>query len=267
MKYLLQERIGVGGMGEVFRTADGFAVKRLLPHLASDARFLDLFLAEVRVCAQLQHPNIVRIIDFGEVGGSWALVMELVDGVDLREVPKLPPGCVAQLGASAASALHHAHTARDRHGRALKVLHRDVSPHNVLVSRHGEVKLIDFGIARATEGLPGKWAYLSPEVAEGGEATPRSDQFSLGVLLWERLTGKRLFKGVSDAVTLQKVVACEVPLPKVAKGLDDVVMRALAKAPDERWPDCGAFCRALDDARMEFTGGGGADELVAAVFV
>lgn len=261
MKYQLVERIGVGGMGEVFRSADGLAVKRILPHLARDRRFLDLFLSEVRVVSQLVHPNIVRIVDFGED----FLAMELVDGVDLRAVPSLPPGLVALVGVQAARALHYAHTARDRSGRSLRVVHRDVSPHNVLVSRAGEVKLIDFGIARATEGLPGKVAYLAPEVAEGGEATPLSDQFSLGVVLWEQLTGRRLFKGPSDAVTLQRVVACEVESPRVAKEVDAVVMRALARVPEARWPDCAAFGTALEDARMEFTAGGTAEDLANAL--
>ena len=263
MKYQLLERLGVGGMGEVFRSPGGLAVKRLLPHLASNRKFQDLFFAEVRVASQLDHPNIVRIVDFGDD----FLAMELVDGTDLRAIAQLPPGLVALVGTQAAAALHHAHAgARDRSGRPLKVLHRDVSPHNILVSRSGEVKLIDFGIARANEGLPGKVPYLAPEVAEGGQATALSDQFSLGVVLWERLTGKRLFKGPSDAVTLQKVFACEVPAPKVAKQLDEAVMRALAREPSARWPDCAAFGRALEDARMEFTDRGGAEELAAVVF-
>ena len=142
------KRIGVGGMGEVFLAPNGHAVKKLFPHLARDRRFLDLFLAEVKVTAQLSHPGIVQVFGFGED----FVEMEYVDGVDLRAAGRLAAGHVALLGSQAAAALHYAHTARDRSGRALKVVHRDVSPHNVLVSRAGEVKLIDFGVARALEG-------------------------------------------------------------------------------------------------------------------
>jgi serine/threonine-protein kinase len=251
------KRIGVGGMGEVFLMPDGRAMKRLLPHLASDRRFLDLFLQEIRVAAQLQHPHIVRIFEFGED----FLVMEYVDGRDLRGVC-LPPGLAALVASQAAGALHYAHQARDRQGRSLRVVHRDVSPHNVLVSKHGQVKLIDFGVARAAEGVPGKVPYLAPEVANGEPATPLSDQFSLGVVLWELITGKRLFKGPSDAVTLQRVVACEVPRPGA---LDDVVLRALSKDPARRYPDCAALAQALDDVLLEIDGPTHAPELAAVI--
>jgi serine/threonine-protein kinase len=254
VKHELTERIGAGGMGEVFRTSDGRAVKRLLPHLAKDRRFLDLFLAEVKVTAQLQHPNIVTIYELVEEDGAWLVVMEYVSGGDLRSVAKLAPGLVALVGSQAAAALDYAHKARDRQGRALKVVHRDVSPHNVLVSTEGHVKLIDFGVARAKEGLPGKLPYLAPEVAEGGDSSPASDQFSLGVVLWELVTGRRLFKGSSDAVTLQKAVACEVPDPGTVPALDEVVLRALSKDPARRFADCAALKRALDDVLMEVEG-------------
>jgi serine/threonine-protein kinase len=191
--------------------------------------------------------------------------MEYVPGSDLRHVKQLPPGLVALVGAQAAAALHCAHGARDRQGRKLEVVHRDVSPHNVLVSREGVVKVIDFGVARAAGGLAGKLAYLSPQVASGGPPTPASDQFSLGVLLWELLTGRRLYKGPVDAVTLQRAVAARVPAPGVSQALDAVVMRALAVLPGERWPDCGAFAQALEDVRLEFEGPSTPEELVNAL--
>lgn len=252
-------------MGEVFLTVEGLAVKRLLPHLQRDKRFLELFLAEVKVAAQLSHPNIVAIRELWEEGGRWQVSMEYVPGVSLRDFRVLPPGLVAQVGAQAAAALHHAHTARDRAGRSLGVVHRDVSPHNVLVSREGVVKLIDFGVARAVGAMPGKVPYLAPEVANGGEATPLSDQFSLGVCLWELLTGRRLYKGPSDAVTLQRAAAGVVPEPEVSPALDPVVMRALSKEPSERFPDCGAFKRALDDVLLELEGPSSKEDLAKAV--
>ncbi|MBK7862088.1 MAG: serine/threonine protein kinase [Archangiaceae bacterium] len=254
MKLELAERIGSGGMGEVFRTTDGRAVKRVLPHLSRDRRFLDLFLAEVKVTAQLQHPNIVSISELVEENGAWLLVMEYVHGVDLHHVARLPPGLVAQVGLQAAAALDYAHKARDRQGRALKVVHRDVSPHNVLVSTSGVVKLIDFGVARALEGVPGKPAYVAPEVADGAPASPKSDQFSLGVVLWELLTGERLFKGATDAVIVQRAAECVVPDPEVAPALDAVVLRALAKDPAQRYPDCAALKVALEDVLLELEG-------------
>lgn len=258
-------RIGIGGMGEVFRTSDGLALKRLLPHLQKDRRFLDLFLAEVKVTAQLSHPNIVQILELGEDEHGWFVRMEYVDGGDLRSIARLAPGLAARVGSQAAAALAYAHGARDRQGRALHVVHRDVSPHNILLSRAGQVKLCDFGVARAVEGVPGKIAYAAPEVAEGAPATPASDQFSLGVVLWELLTGRRLFKGPSDAVTLQRAVACEVPVPGAAPVLDEVVMRALSREPERRFPDCAALARALDDVLLEIDGPAGAAELGAVV--
>ncbi len=259
------KRIGAGGMGEVFLTVEGIAVKRLLPHLQRDKRFLELFLAEVKVAAQLSHPNIVAIRELWEEHGRWQVSMEYVPGVSLREVGKLAPGLVAQVGAQAAAALHHAHTARDRAGRSLGVVHRDVSPHNVLVSNEGVVKLIDFGVARATGSMPGKVPYLAPEVANGAEATPLSDQFSLGVVLWELLTGRRLYKAASDAVTLQRAAAAVVHEPGVWAPLDAVVMKALSREPGERFADCGALKRALDDVLMEAEGPHTKEELAAQI--
>ncbi|MBL8949666.1 MAG: serine/threonine protein kinase [Myxococcaceae bacterium] len=259
------KRIGAGGMGEVYLTVEGIAVKRLLPHLLRDARFLELFLSEVKVAAQLSHPNIVAIRELWEEKGTWFVSMEYVPGCSLKELGRLAPGLVAQVGAQAAAALHHAHTARDRQGRSLGVVHRDVSPHNVLVSNDGVVKLIDFGVARATGAMPGKVPYLSPEVANGGEATALSDQFSLGVVLWELLTGKRLYKAPSDAVTLRRAAEAKVASPGVWGPLDEVVMRALATEPAERFADCGALKRALDDVLMESEPPRSREELAAAV--
>jgi serine/threonine-protein kinase len=265
VKHPLVERIGVGGMGEVFRTADGLAVKRLLPHLARDARFLELFLAEVKVTSLLTHPNIVQVLELYEEEGLWHVAMEYVPGRDLRHLKQLPPGLAAVVAAQAAAALDCAHKARDRQGKRLQLVHRDVSPHNMLVSREGVVKLIDFGVARALEGLPGKVAYLAPEVANGEAPTALSDQFSLGVVLWELMTGRRLYKGPSDAVTLHRATRAQVPPPEVSAALDAVVMRALSVLPAMRYPDCAALARALEDVLLEIDGPASARELAAVI--
>jgi serine/threonine-protein kinase len=239
--YELRERIGFGGMGEVFLTdRPGVVVKRLLPHLAEDPEFISLFLDEARVAARLHHRNIVQIFELGESSGAWFLAMEHVDGPDLRRLGEVPPEKAVDIAAQIALGLDHAHKARDAQGRLLKVVHRDVSPHNVLLAKDGTAKLIDFGVARAAGG--GKVAYMSPEQADGGDVDARSDQFSLGVVLWELLAGRRLFDAEDEAATLQRVLECNVPEPPAHAS---VVLRALEKNPERRYHDCAAFAEAL----------------------
>ncbi|KFE67954.1 serine/threonine protein kinase [Hyalangium minutum] len=273
-KYELLRKIASGGMGQVFLARERSSVERLvvlkliLPHLAEDDEFLTMFLEEARLVARLQHPNLVTILDLQEVEGRHCLAMEYVQGDDVRRLDKqsrlkgrlLPAGLVLRVISEAAAGLDYAHKARDAQGQPLKLVHRDVSPQNILVGFDGAVKIIDFGVAKAagsghhtaTGVLKGKYPYMSPEQASGQAIDGRSDQFALGVVMWELLTGRRLFKGESDMMTLRLVKDCQVPKPsqinpKLPPGLDEVVLRALATTPDKRYPDCGALRLALED--------------------
>jgi serine/threonine protein kinase len=274
-KYELLRKIASGGMGQVFLAREhgtGFerlvVLKLILPHLAEDEEFLDMFLEEARLVARLSHPNLITILDLTEIEGRHCLAMEYVQGEDVRRLERfarkqerpLPVGLVVRIIADAAAGLAYAHNARDGHGQPLQLVHRDVSPQNVLVGFDGGVKVIDFGVAKAaTSGqqtatgvLKGKYPYMSPEQANGMAVDGRSDQFALGVVMWELLTGKRLFKGDTDLMTLRLVRDCQVPPPsqlnpKLPPGLDEVVLKALAPTPEGRYADCAAFRLALED--------------------
>ena len=268
-RYVLEERIAMGGMAEIFRahTANaGFekrvCIKRILPHFlepgsAEEGDFVTMFRDEAKTAAKLQHANVVQVFDFGEEEGTLYLAMELVDGADLRRVVEatrkknipIELGEAIQIAIDVCRGLHHAHTLVEN-GKPLGVVHRDISPHNILLSRAGEVKVTDFGIARAAERathtstgiVKGKVAYMSPEQAQGLEFDHRLDQFALGVILWEMLCGMRLFAGENDVAILKKVLACDVPAPssvraEVPKALDDIVLRALSVAPRDRFAD------------------------------
>ncbi len=274
-RYELLKKIASGGMGQVFlaRTAQqGFSklvvIKRILPHLVEDEEFITMFFDEAGIAARLNHPNLVQIFDLGEAGGSHYLAMEYVAGDDIRRVEKaarkqgrsLPLGVICRIVADAAAGLDYAHKATDPQGRPLKLVHRDVSPQNVLVGFDGGVKLIDFGVARAagraqhtaTGILKGKYPYMSPEQIAGESYDHRSDQFALGTVMWELLTGKRLFKGDSDLVTMRLVRECQVTPPSrvnasLPPGLDAVVLKALSPVPAQRFSDCGELRMALEE--------------------
>jgi serine/threonine protein kinase len=263
--YQLLEKIAVGGMAEVFkakrRGLAGFekviAVKRILPHLSHNEEFVTMFVDEAKLVAGLTHPNIVHIFDLGRIGASYYIAMEYVDGRDLRSTLKrlheraerLPAGLAVFVASRVASALDHAHRHKDAEGRPLRIVHRDVSPQNILISFEGQVKLTDFGIAKAatkastTErgALRGKLMYMSPEQAWGRPIDHRSDLFSLGIVLYEMLSGERPFLGAgsSDMGILKKVREADVP-PLAPLGvtmpaeLERIVMRALAREPDDR---------------------------------
>jgi serine/threonine protein kinase len=256
-------------MGEVFLarrsgSAELLVIKRVLPHLAAQQEFLDRFLHEARVVARLNDPTIVRIVELGDVDGQWFLAMEWVDGKALSEVMSRPglselvedgPHVALTLAAScrialeAATALHVAHTARDSAGRATPIVHRDVSPHNLLISARGDVKLIDFGVAAlAGQGASGgKLAYAAPEQLLEDVTDARSDQYSLGVVFWECLAGRACFDAEDDVEVIRLVTEVGVPeLPaSVPSGLRAVVKQLTAMEPAERFTDLAAARKAI----------------------
>ncbi|MBL8914977.1 MAG: serine/threonine protein kinase [Archangium sp.] len=236
--YTLGRKIGAGGMGEVFlatRVSDSaqVVIKRVLPGLVSQSGFVDRFLDEVRVLARLQHPHVVRVFDFGEVNGQWFIAMEFVDGAPVGALDLQRTG---RLGFEIASALDAAHSLRDAAGKSTPIVHRDVSPQNILLrASDGAAKLIDFGIASlGGKGAGGgKLGYAAPEQLLEDEASPLSDQYSLGVVLWECLAGRRAFDG-EDVEVIRLVTEVGVDaLP--ASALSDTVMRMCSLDPRSRY--------------------------------
>ncbi|AKF80851.1 serine/threonine-protein kinase [Myxococcus fulvus 124B02] len=236
-------------------------LKRILPHLAEDPAFVEMFLGEARLAAQLEHPNIVQIFDFGEADGSYFLAMEFIDGPTLRRLVKraleqpLPPVVCAKLVAQAAEGLAFAHEFSDAAtGEPLGLIHRDVSPDNILVSRQGAVKVVDFGVAKVagqghrtqTGVVKGKVAYMPPEQLRASPLDRRVDVYALGVVLYELLTGKRPFETTTEASTMQAIlfepfVPVEARRPDVPEALRRVLELALMKERDARYPDCRAL--------------------------
>jgi serine/threonine protein kinase len=263
-KYYLLEKINTGGMAEVFRAkafgVEGFerlvAVKRILPNIAEDKEFIRMFIDEAKLAVQLNHANIAQIFDLGVVDASYYIALEHVHGRDLRAMfdrcrnagEPMPVSQACFIIMKVCEGLDYAHNKRDQAGRELHLVHRDVSPQNVLVSFEGEVKLIDFGIAKAagkgskTQAgiLKGKFGYMSPEQVRGIPIDRRSDVFSCGIVLYELLTGERLFVGESDFSTLEKVRNVEILPPstynrRIPDELERIVLKALAKDPEERY--------------------------------
>jgi serine/threonine protein kinase len=269
-RYRVHERLGGGGMAEVFRAtltgAEGFqrvyALKRIAPHLSADDSFARMFIEEARLSAQLNHANVVATLDFDrDADGCLYLAMELVEGRDLRQLAatgSLPAGVAAFVTAELLRALDYAHTAIGPGGRPLGIVHRDVSPHNVLVSWDGHVKLSDFGIAKAyaatgashSGSLRGKVAYMSPEQARGLPLDGRADLFAVGVMLHEMLTGQRLFGGGTDAESFARMLTMEIPPPRslragIPADLEAVAMRLLERDRDRRFASARAALEAL----------------------
>lgn len=263
-QYELIEKIATGGMAELFKArrinVEGFekivAIKRILPHLAEDKEFITMFIDEAKLAAQLTHQNIVQIYDLDKVNSSFYIAMEYVKGKNARAVlhklkkrgNRLPIELTLFIISKVCSALDYAHRRRDFQNRLLNIVHRDVSPQNVLLSYEGEVKLVDFGIAKAATkasqtqagALKGKILYMSPEQAWGKKVDKRSDIYSIGIVLFEMLTGKRLFSGSSEIDILEKVRKSIVTKPselnpKVTEELDRIVIKALAKDPKDRF--------------------------------
>ena len=273
-KYVILDRLGTGGMAEVFlahTTGEGgfekrVAIKRILPSLADDETFVRMFIDEARIAASLAHGNIAQIFELGKADGSYFIAMEHVEGVSLSAIlkrckdqdPAFRPSLAAYLTSNICAALAYAHDKRDSTGRPLKIIHRDVSPGNVLVSFEGEVKLIDFGIAKAARRLvetrvgylKGKLDYLSPEQVSG-VVDHRSDIFSAGVVLYEVLAGKPPFRGGSNIDTLERIRRAVVPDLstaglRVPEPLVRICHRALARDPDRRFQSAGEMERAVE---------------------
>ncbi|QDE84330.1 serine/threonine protein kinase [Myxococcus xanthus] len=263
-KYLLLERINVGGMAEVFIAkafgVEGFerilAIKKILPTMAEDEEFITMFIDEARISVQLNHANVVHINELGKYDDTYFIAMEYVAGRDVRTMLEryrrrkeiMPTAQAVFIASKICDGLDYAHRKKDARGQDLHIIHRDVSPQNILISYEGEVKVIDFGIAKAANRsqktqagiLKGKFGYMSPEQVRGMPIDRRSDIFAVGVLLYEMLTGEKLFVGESDFSTLEKVRNAEVPLPSefnpsIPQGLEKVVLKALTREPEDRY--------------------------------
>ncbi len=262
-KYELLEKIAAGGMAEVFRArsrgAAGFekilVIKKILPKLAEDEEFQTLFLDEARIAVQLMDVNIVQVYDLGELDGQYFMAMEYVDGLDLSKLMQkarkvkgaFPIHLALFIITEVLKALNFAHNRKDESGKGLNIVHCDISPQNILISRSGEVKLTDFGISRAAfqmeeqhQVIRGKYAYMAPEQVEGRVLTGQTDVFALTIVLWELLAGKRLFKEKEKAQTLNNVRKAIVPSlhrarTEVSLKLENVVNKGLKKNLKERY--------------------------------
>ena len=278
-KYFLIDRIAVGGMAEVFRARTygegGFekdlVIKRILPHLTENSDFVQMFVEEAKLTVQLQHPNIIQVFDFGKIRNHYYLAMEGIYGSDLKTLQNklegtdqaLPLKLAAYVIHEAATGLYHAHEKVDEGGTPLGIVHRDVSPSNILMSYDGQVKLVDFGIAKATKSvftdteegqLKGKFEYMSPEQARGEARAvdPRSDVFCAGICLWEMVTGRTLFKAETDIRTLDRIKSGDVPPvheinTEIPPELGRIIHKALSLAPEDRYPDAEALRRDLEE--------------------
>lgn len=273
--YDILGRLALGGMAEILlarhKEKDGeqhiLAVKRILQHFQDDKDFVKMFLDEAYIGMQLEHPNICKFYQCGTDEGSHFIVMEWINGMPLgrlirksRKHGGMGIPLVLRIGAAVASALHYAHTATDEHGERLNLIHRDVSPHNVMISFDGDVKLLDFGIAKADQRayktqagvVKGKFAYMAPEQCTGAKADHRLDVFALGVCIFEMLTGRSLYRRETEAATMRAVIMDAVPslrdrIADFPEELDLIIQKALAKDAEDRYATAGDFAQALDD--------------------
>jgi serine/threonine protein kinase len=280
-RYRVIEKLESGGMAEVFRAEstglEGFrkqvAIKRVLPHLGRNSKFISMFLDEARLSAQLSHSNCVQVFDIGVRDDAYFIVMEFVDGANLKTIATsmqnkgrtFPIPAAAYIAHEICKGLSYAHELTDRSGTSLDLVHRDVSPPNVLVTKHGEVKIVDFGLAKASSQLEpsepgvikGKFAYLSPEAAHGEEVDCRADIFAVGIILWELLASQRLFTGDTDVQILHKVQAAKVPPisqinRSVPPELESIVRRALARDLHERYSSARELAQDLSRFMFRF---------------
>ena len=281
-KYVLLSRLGSGGMAEVFlaraHSIGGFekllAIKRLLPFCTQDPETVALLIDEAKITVELTHPNIVQVFDFGRVEDTYYIAMEYVDGLDLKSLVRIDEltsqpmeldlalyitGCILD-------SLEFAHRRSDKHGHSLGIIHRDVSPHNVLISRHGQVKLTDFGVARAAISvhvsrvgdIRGKFSYMPPEQVCGGEIDQRVDIFAAGAILYELLCGYAPYRSSSAGEQLQ-LLRYEVQPPSsfgraLPRSLEEICLRALDKSPDRRFASAREFAVALREQSHQLVG-------------
>jgi len=280
-RYQLLEKIAAGGMAEVYRARmrgeEGFekivAIKRILPHMADNDDFITMFIDEAKLAAQLTHNNIIHIYDLGKEDAYHYIAMEYVEGKDLRSILKtasekgypLPVELALFIASKVANALDYAHRRMGLDGKELNLVHRDVSPQNVLISFEGDIKLCDFGIAKAATkvqqtqagALKGKLQYMSPEQAWGKKVDRRTDIFSLGIVLFEMLAGERLFSGDTDLTILEQVrdARSEPPSlknPDVPKKVDQIVLKALAKNPQDRYQNASEMEKDINSVLYSF---------------
>jgi len=273
-RYRVIDRLASGGMAEVFIAEsagiEGFkkrvAIKRVLPHLCEKKRFIAMFLDEARLSAHLSHSNVVQVFDIGVGDNTYFIVMEYVEGADLKRVINylreqgraFPIEQAIYVCTKMCEGLAYAHEEVNEKGEPLNAVHRDISPPNVLISRHGEIKIVDFGLAKASTQLEkseagiikGKFSYLAPEAAHGREVDARADIFAVGIILWEMLAGRRLFQGKSDYETVKQVQAAAVPdvtklNPDADAHLQSILARALARDRERRYASARSFASDL----------------------
>jgi len=282
-KYTLINRIAVGGMAEIFLARqeglEGFektiCIKRIRPHLSSQVSFVRMFLNEAKLAAQLNHPNIVQIYDLGRIGESYFIAMEYISGRDTsRVIPKaekagipFPLVYAVKIVSSVCEGLYFAHNRTDAYGKALNIVHRDITPENVMVSFNGTVKILDFGIAKATSQIEqtrageikGKLSYMSPEQCMGKPLDHRSDIFSLGVVAYEWITGYKLFTGENEMAILKAIIDGKIYPPSyfkedVPEAVERILMKALEKDREKRYQSAWDFQYDVDQflAAQEF---------------
>ncbi|MGA8810741.1 MAG: protein kinase, partial [Thermoanaerobaculia bacterium] len=280
-QYVLLEKIATGGMAEVWkarmRGVEGFqkivAIKKILPHLSDNQDFIEMFVDEAKLAAQLNHNNIIHIYDLGKIQSSYYIAMEYIDGYDLKNILKkaqerdqpLSVEIALFIASKIAAALDYAHRKRDFEDKEMGLVHRDVSPQNVLISEEGDIKLCDFGIAKAASkashtqagALKGKLQYMSPEQAWGRNIDRRSDIFALATVLFEMLTARKLFSGDNELSILEQVREARVTPPsmyndEVTPQIDAIVLKALQKDPGNRYQTAGEMQRDLDAVLYNF---------------
>jgi hypothetical protein len=274
--YLLEKKLAQGGMAELFVAAyerqDGFrktvAVKRVLPHLAENSEFINMFIREARLAALLQHPNVVQVIDFGKIQNVYFIAMEYIRGKNLGEIMAgLKEGMTVDQAvfvvSQVAMGLEYSHSKKDdKSGKALNIVHRDISPQNILISFQGEVKLSDFGISKASSEpslthagvIKGKLSYLSPEQAMGQTVDHQADLYALGIVFYEILSGKRLYRFTSDIEAIRSIPEMEItPIkerrPDIPDGLNRIVMKCLEKDKGFRYQNARELLQDLEALR------------------